>query len=90
MKRNIFVIALFVCALLLVLLGHGMGAQAAYTVYYVTETGGGDCSSWANACDLQYALSQVEATDEIWVAAGTYLPITCLPCGQTELCLKDR
>ena len=56
MKRYILVIALFVCALLLVVLARGMDVQAANTVFYVTESGGGDCSSWADACDLQYAL----------------------------------
>jgi len=34
----------------------------------------GDCSDWASACDLQTALSQANAGDQVWVAAGTYYP----------------
>ncbi len=42
---------------------------------YVTTTGTGDGSSWANATnDLQAAIDNC-ATNEIWIAAGTYKPI---------------
>jgi hypothetical protein len=34
----------------------------------------GDCDSWANACTLQYALSQAVSGDEIWVKAGVHYP----------------
>ncbi len=34
--------------------------------------GSGDCSSWANACTLQYALSIAVSGDEIWVKAGVH------------------
>lgn len=30
--------------------------------------------TWANACGLQYALTNTIAGSELWVAAGTYLP----------------
>ena len=38
----------------------------------------GSCgSSWATACDLQYALTTVAASgDEVWVAQGVYKPTT--------------
>jgi hypothetical protein len=37
-----------------------------------SATGTGDCSSWADACDLNTALSSITPPGEIWVAAGTY------------------
>ncbi len=36
--------------------------------------GSGDCSSWANACTLQTALSNAISGDEIWVRQGVYYP----------------
>jgi predicted outer membrane repeat protein len=52
--------------------------QAAGPILYVS-TGGltsGDCDSWINACDLQFALGLAVSGDEIWVSAGTYIPTT--------------
>lgn len=50
-------------------------AHAAAVLYVrPTPAGSGDCSSWANACGLQTALSQAVGGDEIWVAAGVHLP----------------
>ena len=37
-------------------------------------SGTGDCSSWANACTLQTALTGAASGDEIWAAAGTHKP----------------
>jgi hypothetical protein len=37
-------------------------------------TGSGNCSSWANACTLQTAISSSSAGDEIWVRVGTHIP----------------
>ncbi len=45
-------------------------------VRYVKPGASGDCSSWANACELQTAIAAAEASDQIWVAAGTYKPTT--------------
>jgi len=49
-------------------------ARASGVIWYVTTTGTGDCSSWANACNLQSALGAASSGDEIWVMAGTYIP----------------
>jgi hypothetical protein len=43
-------------------------------VLYVAPTASGDCSSWANACTLQTALTGASSGDEIWVVAGVYYP----------------
>ena len=45
-------------------------------ILYATPTGSGDCSSWANACTLQTALTIAVNGDEIWVAAGIHKPTT--------------
>lgn len=39
-----------------------------------TPQGSSDCSSWANACNLQTALDQAISGDEIWVQAGVHKP----------------
>lgn len=36
--------------------------------------GSGNCSSWANACTLQTALTQAQSGDEIWVMSGVHYP----------------
>jgi predicted outer membrane repeat protein len=48
------------------------------TTLYVQPSGltSGTCNSWANACDLQYALGLAVSDDEIWAAFGTYYPTT--------------
>ncbi len=43
-------------------------------VLYVKQGEAGDCSSWDEACDLQTAMGKLP--DQIWVAAGTYIPTT--------------
>jgi len=45
-------------------------------VLYVKAGSNGDCSSWAQACELQTALYIAVPGDQIWVAAGTYKPTT--------------
>ncbi len=43
-------------------------------VLFVKPGGTGDCSSWANACQLQTALTTAVSGDQVWVAVGTYMP----------------
>ncbi len=41
-----------------------------------TASGTGNCSSWANACTLQTALTNAVSGDEIWVMEGVHKPTT--------------
>ena len=69
-------------AVLLLIAPSLAGAQAAGNVIRVTVNGAtsGTCgSSWATACDLQYALTTVAASgNEVWVAQGVYKPTTSI------------
>ena len=60
--------------------GCDMGAfeiQEVHILYVKpVPTGIGDCTSWANACELQTALNVLVPVDEIWVAEGVYKPTT--------------
>ena len=50
-------------------------AQSPHVLY--AKPGGltsGPCESWANACELEYALTSVTSGQEIWAAAGVYKP----------------
>ncbi len=51
-------------------------AQPNATIYFAKPGGAsaGACDSWANACDLQYALTTAISDAEIWVASGVYTP----------------
>jgi len=65
--------------------------KANATVFFVkpTATGTGDGSSWTNASgNLQVMIDAASANDEIWVAAGTYLPMA-YPTGCTD-CSSPR
>ena len=47
-----------------------------FSRHYVTTTGSGRGTSWSDATSLQGALIRASDGDEVWVAAGTYLPTT--------------
>ena len=75
-KISPFVFRLFSVIMLLTLLASAQGvtpAQAA-GIRYAAPGGTGNCSTWANACTLQTALTGATIGDEIWVAAGAYKP----------------
>jgi len=65
--------------LALVLASMPVKSAHAAGVRYAADSGTGDCSSWANACTLQEALSGAVAGDEIWVKLGTHNPTTSDP-----------
>ena len=71
---------LFSAGVLILLLASFLPLQPARAagVRYAAPTaqGSGDCSSWANACTLQTALTNAVSGDEIWVKAGVHYPGT--------------
>ena len=67
------------CVLILVsVLLAGQGATPARavgtTLFVVPTKDAHECTSWADACDLQYALGKAASGDSVWVAQGTYQP----------------
>ncbi len=50
----------------------GLASNAKAATHFVTTTGVGDCSTWANACSLSTGLTNATSGDEVWVKAGTY------------------
>ncbi len=53
--------------------------------YYVVEGATGSGTSWADASgDLQSILTTATAGAQIWVAAGTYYPVSCSPCNENQ------
>jgi hypothetical protein len=72
-SKIVLVLAGAACALLIAL---SPIASADPTVHYANPGGSttGACDSWANACDLQYALTTAISGTEIWIARGIYTP----------------
>ncbi|MCX6034629.1 MAG: right-handed parallel beta-helix repeat-containing protein, partial [Chloroflexi bacterium] len=69
---------MFVLAFMLALTFSALDVTPSHAagILYAAPGGTGDCSSWANACTLQTALTGAVSGDEIWAAAGTYKPTT--------------
>jgi uncharacterized repeat protein (TIGR01451 family) len=57
-----------------VVLAHPVSADA--TILYAKPGGlvSGSCENWADACNLQYALTSAISGTEIWVSHGIYTP----------------
>jgi hypothetical protein len=68
-----FIILILVFLLLAINLGAVNAIRSGITLY-VKSGASGNCSSWINACDLQQALTDAVAGDQIWVEAGLYKP----------------
>jgi hypothetical protein len=79
-KIRTFIFRLFSMLMLLLLLVSVLRvtpARAAGRRYTAPiASGTGDCSSWANACTLQTALTGAAGNEEIWVKTGTHKPTT--------------
>jgi hypothetical protein len=68
----------------LVVLATGVGPAWGQAVVYVdaSATGAGDGSSWADAfTSVQPALDAAQDSDQVWVAAGTYVETIALTSG---------
>ena len=76
--RALHLFVAFVVAMNFLVTAPERDVRAASAILYAASGGmtSGTCNSWANACDLQYALSVAVSTDEIWVKQGTYKPTT--------------
>jgi len=69
MKKHLFLFLIFLL---------GLTSISAQTTYYVMEESTGEGTSWSDPGDLQAMIVKAVAGDQIWVAAGTYQPISPL------------
>ena len=83
MKRIIHLTSVFVLfSMLVAIVWSSATAQdvsvpsqaASATLLFVRPGGGGGCTSWVDACELQAALAAASSGSEIWVQAGVYKP----------------
>ena len=65
---------LALAVVLLAMLTRPVMADAAIRYAKPDGATSGTCDNWANACDLQYALTSAISGTEIWVAHGVYTP----------------
>mgnify|MGYP000018977104 CR=1 FL=1 len=80
-QRSLAITSALMMGLALALAGFSPLSQSARAnpgVLYAAPAaqGSGNCSSWADACTLQTALSRAFGGDEIWVKAGVHYPGT--------------
>lgn len=83
MRIKFFLPVLIIASILFIILGtaevaaHAIEPQTENRILYSKPGASGTtCSSWVKACELQTALSNSTAGDQIWLAAGTYKPTT--------------
>jgi hypothetical protein len=82
---TLFVLLAILLALAPIQPAHAFGILYAKPV----ASGAADCSSWANACTLQTALTNAPRDAEIWVAMGTHRPTTSTLDRVATFQLKD-
>ena len=66
-------------------------SEAETAPIYVKAGSAGDGTSWINAYgNLQDALAEAESGDQIWVAAGTYMPVRTGSAGARTDCFQMK
>ena len=77
-KKSFFHICSVIFIMVFMLAEAPLQAVQAAGIRYAkpATSGSGNCSSWANACTLQTALTGVTSGNEIWVMTGTHKPTT--------------
>jgi predicted outer membrane repeat protein len=77
--KKLSIMKIFLCIVSLLLFGEAY-SQNIYYVNVLQSDNTGNGLSWSAAFkDLQHAINQASAGDEVWVAKGTYLPTEFLP-----------
>jgi predicted outer membrane repeat protein len=71
---SVLFVFIFMLSVMPLQAAHAVGMMVRYVKPVASEKG--DCSNWANACELQTALTGSISGQEIWVTVGTYKPTT--------------